>query len=173
MSKKRIFQEFSKFPLFGPFSRCFPAVFPLFRLFSRCFPAVFPLFPRCLADFLIFARFCGQNAQKIKNFRNLAQNSGFAAKTHKKTEFSEIWPRTEVLQPKRTKQQNFQKFCPKQVKLTKQQKFQRFCPEQVEKDKKNQISKILPRMGQNAPKNKFFRICAQNSGFCSQNAQKK
>ena len=53
--RKRIFQEFSKFPLFGPFSRCFPAVFPLFGPNSRCFPAVFPLFSRRFpAVFLTF-----------------------------------------------------------------------------------------------------------------------
>ena len=124
--RKRIFQEFSKFPLFGP---PFPAVFPLFSRCSGPIPAVFPLFSavraqfplfsRCFPDILIFAGFCSQNAQKNKIFRNLAQNSGFAAKTHKKTEFSEIWPRTVVLRPKRTKQQNFHKFCPEQVKTDK------------------------------------------------------
>ena len=74
--RKRIFLEFSKFPLFGPrfplFSRCFPAVRAQFPLFSRCFPCYFPAVFKCIL-----------RSKRTKN-KNFVQNSGFAVKAHKK-----------------------------------------------------------------------------------------
>ena len=125
--RKRIFLEFSKFPLFGP----------RFPLFSRCsgpIPAVFPLFSRYFPAVL----------------RALWFLQGFAVKTHKISKISKILSKTVVLRPKRTKKQNFQKFCPKQwfcgPNAQKKTEFSEFHPNQVKTDKKNQ----------------FFRNLAQN-----------
>ena len=137
--RKRIFLEFSKFPLFGPrfplFSRCFPAVRAQFPLFSRCF-AIFPLFSVHFGVFKVLRSkrtkkqnfqefcpkqwFCGQNAQKNKIFKNFVQNSGFVAKTHKTNRIFRFLPK-----PGQNRQEKpiFPKSCPKQVKTDKKTKF--------------------------------------------------
>ena len=179
----------------------FPAVFPLF---SRCFPAVraqFPLFSRC---FPLFSRhfdfrkvlqskcakkqnfrkfglkqwFCSQIAQKNRIFRNLAQNSGFAAKTHKTREFSQVLPRTgqnkqnninfKNLAQNRSKQHKKNKFSKKiaqnRSKRTKTHILLRFCARtgvlQSKRTKKPKISEILPKTvvcGQSAQNKQPFQ----------------
>ena len=138
--RKRIFLEFSKFPLFGPrfplFSRCFPAVRAQFPLFSRCFPAIFPLFSVHFGFFKVLRSkrakkqnfqkfcpkqwFCGQNAQKNIIFKKFVQNTGFVAKMHKKNRIFRFLPK-----PGQNRQEKpiFPKSCPKQVKTDKKTEF--------------------------------------------------
>ena len=121
--RKRIFLEFSKFPLFGPrfplFSCCFPAVRAQLPLFSRCFTAIFPQFSVHFGVFKVLR-----------------------SKRTKKTKFSRSFSKTVVFRPKRTKKTNFQKFCPKQWfcgQNAQKTEFSDFYPNQVKSDKKNQF----------------------------------
>ena len=123
-----------------------------------------------------------KQTKKNRIFRNLAQNSGFAAKTHKTTEFSQILPRigqnkqnninfrnlaqNRSKQPKKT---NFQKIWPERVKTHQKTYFLRFCARTVvlqsKRTKKLKFQKSCPKQ-QFAVKvrktNKHFRINAPN-----------
>ena len=102
--RKLLFQDFSKFPLFGPlfplFSRCFPAVRAQFPLFSPCFLAVF-------STFWLLQGFAVKMSKKTKFCPE-------RVKTAQKHRFWDFVRRTVVLQSKRTKKLKFQKSCPKQ-----------------------------------------------------------
>ena len=141
----------------------------------------------------MFSRFCGQNAQKNKIFKNFVQNSGFAAKTHKKTKFSRILSKTVVLWPKRTKQTEFSDFYPNQVKTdkknqffrnlaqnrskrTKRQNFQKSCFEKVKTHQKTHFSdfvcKTVRLQSKHTNKTKFSEILARTA-VCGQSVQNK
>ena len=187
------------FPLFGPNSRCFPVVFPLF---SRCFPAVFRAF-WCFQGFSVkthkkakFSRtlsktvvlrpkrtkkqnfqefcpkqwFCGQNAQNKQNFQNFTQTR---SKQTRKTNFSEILPKTgqngqkdkifrnlALKRLKRTKKHIFQILCAKQCVCTQNTQtkpnFQKSWPEQRFAVKACKTNKIFGIKAPNCPKQRFM-----------------
>ena len=172
--RKRIFQEFFLIPdVWAPI----PAVFPLFSRCSGPIPAVFPLFsryfPAVFRALWCFQGFAVKLHKKNQNLKSFVQNSGFAAKTNKKTKYPKILSKTVVLRPKRTKKQNFQIFTQTRSKQTR----------------KTNFSEILPKTGQNGQKDKIFRnlalkrlkrtkkhislnLCAKQC-VCSQNTQTK
>ena len=114
--RKRIFQEFSKFLLFGPlfplFSRPVRAQFPLF---SRCFPEGFAVKMRKKKKFqklgpkTTVLKFCPERVkthQKTYFLRFCAWFSGFAVKTHEKTKIFRNPTQNNGLRSKHAKQTN-------------------------------------------------------------------
>ena len=179
--------------MFGPrfplFSRCFPAVRAQFPLFSRCFPAIFPLFSVHFGVFKVLRSnctkkpnfqkfcpkqwFCGQNEQKNKIFKNFVQNSGFAAKTHKKTEFSDFYP-NQVKTDKKNK--FFRNLAQNRSKRTKRQNFQKSCFEKAKTHQKTHFSEFVCKtvrlQSKHTNKTKFSEILARTA-VCGQSVQNK
>ena len=161
--RKRIFLEFSKFPLFGPrfplFSRCFPAVRAQFLLFSRCFLAVF-------RAFWCFQGFAVKTHQKKHTFQEFCPKQWFCGQNTQKTKFSRILSKTVVLWPKRTKQTEFSDFYPNQVKTEKKNQFFRnLAQNRSKRTKRQNFQKSCFEKVKTHQKNTFFRVCVQNSAF--------
>ena len=84
--------------------------------------------------------FCGQNAQKNIIFIKFVQNTGFVAKTPKKTEFSDFCP-NQVKTDK--KNQFFRNLAQNRSKRTKRLNFQKSCFEKVKTYQKTHFSDFV------------------------------